>query len=380
MGFIETQSTNHLNELNAYCQKYGFSECSLSRDIVFNELYACWAERIKQKKYNFDAYVFERNLGPELLRRAIDIEQLSWRPEGYKEFKVFNPERVISAPLYPDRIVEAWLTDRYVIPYWKDKVLANNMACQKDKGPHKLVANLKDDLEECYKKYGKDFWFFQFDIQGYYDNISHDYCKRIFAGMDPVGYFLLSNIIDSWEETECYAKQRFPDKRFGVPKGTLTSQWIGITVLNELDYLLHDNFNAEVCYRYMDDGILIFQNKELCKKALRECEKYLLENELGIQLHPKKTVYAPISRGFNFCGWHFRLRDDGSVELKVRNDRKKLKKQELKSKQKAYKSDFITWGEISSSLQSTFAHYGHGDASKLIKYMTYRYKFQKDTQ
>ena len=378
MGYKRNQ-INHSDEFTKYCLQYGFSKKNLQEltvDAVFEELYCCWSERIKQKKYTYEAYLFERNLGAELLNIANQIVNVTWQPAGYRDFKVYHPERIISAPTYPDRIVEAWHTDKFIVPYWQDKVLSTNMACQRNKGPDKLVELLKSDLEQFYRIYGRTFWFYQFDIKGYYDNISQDFCKKNFAGMNPYGYFLLENIIDSWETKDCYAKLKNPEGHFGFPKGTLTSQWIGITSLNELDHMLNDLFRPLSQYRYMDDGLLIFPDKESCVKAHKKIEQYLLEKRLGIELHPQKTAYAPITRGFNFCGWHFRLREnDGSVEMKVRQDRKVLKKQEIKSKQRAYKNNYMSWGEISQSLQSTFAHYAHGDTSKLKKYLCYRYRF-----
>jgi len=391
MGYIKlNKELNQAEVFTEYCKKYGFSKKNLqllTTDNVCEMLYVCWRNRTKVKRMTSEAFEFERNAGAELEELAGKIARLTWRPEGYKEFKVFHPTRTISAPLYPDRIVEYWLTEQFIIPFWKDKVLPNNMACQTDKGPDKAQELVKEALKMCYEKFGTDFWFFQGDMQGYYDNISQDYVKKIHEGMNPYGYFLMCNIIDSWEETECYAKKLNPNDRFGIfnpegkfgfPKGNLPSQWVGITTLNELDHLISEREDCLFFIRYMDDFIVFFHYKSSCKDCKQFTENYLLENEIGVRLHPKKTAYAPISRGFNFCGWHYRLREDGSVEVKIRQDRKKLKKKQLRAKQKAYAKGRISWDEVKTSMQSTFAHYAHGDTKNLRKYMCNRYKYQRN--
>lgn len=382
MGFIKSYSVGDMSEqFFKYCLEYGYSSANCERlttDNVYDMLYACWIRRTKQKKFTLDAYEFECNVGVELEQKAEQVAKLLWRPSGYKEFKVHHPERTINAPLYGDRIVEQWLTERYIIPFWKDKLLQNNLACQEDKGPHLAIELIKAALNACYEKYGTDFWFFQGDMQGYYDNISQTYVKKINLGMNPYGYFLLNNIIDSWEESECYAKMNNPRQKYGFPKGNLPSQWIGITTLNEFDHLMAENPDCEEYFRYMDDFLAFYPTKYLCRERKDFTENYLKKNQMGIRLHPNKTAYAPITRGFNFCGWHYCLRKDGSVEVKVRQDRKKLKKKQLASKQKAYKAGKVTWNEVTNSMQSTFAHYKHGDTKNLRKYMSKRYRFCKD--
>ena len=42
-----------------------------------------------------------------------------------------------------------------------------------------------------------------------------------------------------------------------------------------------------------------------------------------IKLHPRKTYYAPISRGFTFCGWHYSLEHGGKIHVRIKNTKKK---------------------------------------------------------
>ncbi len=384
MGYIKNKNDKNIaDEFSKYCIKYGFHKGNCQRlttENVYDMLYVCWVERTKTKRYTRDAFDFEQNAGAELEELAEDVARLTWRPGGYKEFLVFHPQRTISAPLFRDRIVEQWLTEKYIIPFWKDRLITTNMACQEGKGPDKAQKLLKEALATCYERYGTNFWFLQGDMQGYYDNISQEYVKKIHKGMDPYGYFLFCNIIDSWEENDCYAKELHPERKYGFPKGNLPSQWVGISTLNELDHLISEREDCLFFIRYMDDFLALFPYKSSCRNCKSFTETYLSENEIGVRLHPKKTAYAPISRGFNFCGWHYRFREDGSIEVKVRQDRKTLKKKEYGSKQRAYENGNLEWDDIRDSMRSTFAHYAHGDTKGLRKYMCNRYRFQRKTK
>lgn len=382
MSYVFKNKGNIAKEFTEYCKTYGFNKSNCERlttDKVYEMLYECWVQRLKEKRYSFEAYVFEKDAGNELMLRAEQVAKLEWQPEGYKSFQVYHPTRTINAPFYGDRIVEQWLTEKYLIPFWKDKLLPNNLACQKEKGPHLALEIVKKLLEDCYIKYGLDYWIFQTDMEKYYENLSHEDIMHLHEGINPYGYFLLRNIVDSWEEENCYAKLLDLCRAYGIPKGNLPSQWFGITMLNELDHLLTDFPNCEGEVRYMDDLLCVFPTKKDCILCKEFAENYLKDKRIGVRLHPTKTRYAPAKCGFNFCGWHLRPREDGSVEVKLRRDRKTLKKKELKSKQKAYREGKITWEQVSNSMQSTFAHYKHGDTKNLRKYISNRYRFQRDS-
>ena len=350
----------------------------LEYDTVFNELCEVWLERVKSKKYTFEAYEFERNAGVRLHALTKDIVNGTWAPKGYKDFKVYHPNRIISAPYYEDRIVEQWLTDKFVKPYVKDSLIEENMACQEGKGPQKAMIMLENNLKKLYAQFGTSFWFLQCDAKGYYDNINHEVVKKIFSGMDKTGRGLFFNILDTWESFDGYAKKADLQGHYGVPKGNLPSQWIGVTYLSELDHLFKERQDCLFYIRYMDDFLLFFKCKEDAKRCNRWIETYLEENKMGIRLHEKKTNYAPINRTITFCGWNYRLSEDGKLTKHVRQDRKRLTKKKFKYMQNAYYVGEMSWKDVSQSVQGTFAYYKCGDTKNLRRYLSNRFRFTHD--
>lgn len=353
---------------------------NLSYEQIYDELYECWHERIKSKKYSREAYAFERNIGHRLDTLTKRIMNLSWKPGGYFDFKVHHPERIISAPYYQDRIVEEWLTERFIKPYVERKLHPNNVACRENKGPPAAQNEVKRILGEMYNKYGKNFYFLQCDIQGYYDNLSHDKIKEQFRGMQALGYILFCNIIDDWVKTDGYAACADPFRQYGVPKGNLPSQWIGIMYLNDIDWYLEQREDCEGNVRYMDDFIGFFETKQSCKDCKIKIEQYLQDNDMGVRLHPLKTVYAPISRGFSFCGWHYTMNDRGEISLHVKKDRKKLIKEKYQKTAEDYYVGKLSLGDVKAKLNGTNAFLKQGDTEEFRRYLSKRYVFTHDEE
>ena len=349
-----------------------------SYDEIFDELYSCWLERVKVKKYSKEAYVFERNIGRELDKLTKKILSLEWKPRGYFEFLVHHPTRIISAPFYEDRIVEEWLTDNFLKPYAENIIHPNNVACQTGKGPVVAQNYLKETLAALYEKYGRDFYFLQYDIKGYFDNLSHDRIKEQYSGMQALGYVLLCNIIDDWVQGDGYAAKADPAHAYGVPKGNLPSQWAGIMYLNDIDWYVSEREDCLGAVRYMDDAISFFKAKESCKDCKIKIEKHLEEKQMGIVLHPQKTVYAPISRGFSFCGWHYTVKDNGEILLSVKRERKKLTKAKYQKITDDYYTGKLSFADVKTKQNGTYAFLKQGDTRGFRRYLSDRYRLSHD--
>lgn len=349
-----------------------------TKEQIYLELFEIWTNRVKTKKYTQEAFEFERNAGEEMLKLAETLADLTWKPQGYSQFKIHRPTRIINAPLYADRIAESWITENYLIPYVNPKVIKNNMACQKDKGSKKTMQSVKKALAEQFSKNRYDFWVLQYDMQGYYDNLSHDVIKKQISDIDKDAYKLFVNIIDAWSGTEetSYAKKNDKNGKYGIPKGNLPSQQFGILYLNELDHLITDNPDCLYYCRYMDDGIAFFKTKEQCKRTYIEIKKYLIKNRMGIQMHPRKTNYFPITTGFNFCGWHYSIKPSGKILVHIKQSKKKEMKKKIEHTTRQYQNGKISIVEANDVMRGCINYLSWGDTYHLRKYICKRYIFR----
>lgn len=357
-----------------------YKSWNLSYDEIFNELYATWRNRLKLKHFTHEAYKFERSLGRELDQLTRKIMNLSWKPNGYFDFTVYHPQRIISAPYYQDRIVEEWLTERFVKPYLEPKLHPTSVACRVDKGPPEAKRLVLMCLTEMYQKYGMDFYVFQYDIKGYYDNVNHDRIREQFSGMEALGRILFMNIIDDWKQTDGYAAQKDPEGNYGVPKGNLPSQWIGLSYLNEIDWMIAARPDTEGQVRYMDDGLVFFHLKSSCKDLKIRMEQYFVDHDMGIMLHPKKTRYSPVSKGFTFCGWRYELFSDGHTRIREKNSRKQITKKRLKKATEDYYLGFLSDYDVDAKIKGFNAYLKDGNTKSLQRYLEHRFVFTHDKE
>lgn len=86
-----------------------------------------------------------------------------------------------------------------------------------------------------------------------------------------------------------------------MPIGNLTSQLFSNIYLNSFDHFIKEDLKIRYYGRYVDDFILIHQDKEKLKNLIPHIRTYL-ETNLHLVLHPKKIYLQPISHGVEFLG------------------------------------------------------------------------------
>ena len=313
---------------------------------------------------------------------AYDIAGGEWRVKGYFPFKTHHPERVINAPMYADRITEQWLIEKYFIPVLTPQIFKYNIACQEGKGMFLAMDEIKGILSELYKVFGKEFCIFQFDCKKYFDTISHRKAFETFKRyrICDMGLYYYDVIIESFHETteaeECYAARNDPEGIYGFPKGNLPSQWTGIMYLNDLDWKIFASRYSLFNIRYMDDGQVYCKDHSDTLKMLRATRDYFKDENLGIMLHPKKTNIFPVTRGFTFCGWHYRLTDDGKIIVTIKNEKKREEEEKLKRTAQSVRNGDMDIDKAFEIREGIFAYLAHGtDSDDLIDYMKYQYQF-----
>ena len=345
---------------------------------IYFELIETYKRREQTKHLTWEAFSFERVDAQQLSITAQQIVNKTWKVRGYYPFQVFHPNRIINAPMYIDRIVEQWFIEKYVQSVYVPKFHPNNLACQPGKGPFLSMDQIKAALVECYSLYGTDFYFYQYDIQKYFDNLRHEKAKELMSEIDPEIFWLYENVVDSFYNVDCYAVKEFPNEKFGMPKGNLPSQWTGIIYLSDADWHFANNPKCLFSTRYMDDGVSLYRKKEDCSEQHRFFENYLKQQKMGIRLHPVKTVYAPISRGFTFCGWRYTIDRDGTLHVRIKQDKKKELEIRLRRVKEAVDAGKMSLFKANQIRDGMFEYLSHGtESNHLIRYMKHMYPFPK---
>lgn len=91
-----------------------------------------------------------------------------------------------------------------------------------------------------------------------------------------------------------------PDQ--GLPIGNLTSQFLANVYLNELDQFVKHKLKVKYYLRYVDDFVLLSEDKDELKIWRDEIDKFL-QDKLKLKLHPLKQILQTIDKGINFVGF-----------------------------------------------------------------------------
>ena len=241
----------------------------------------------KGKRGEKDVIEFEMNLGRNLTKLSDEIRSGKYRLRGYYTFLIHDPkERVIYALYYSDRVVQHCICDEVLMPLIDRKLIYDNAACRKNKGTHFALDRLNVFLHRFYKEHKDEGYFLKCDIRKFFDSIDHDVLKKKLKGIvkNPDVLRILYDIIDSYESS--------PGK--ALPLGNQTSQWVAIYYLDGFDRYIKSDLKIRYYTRYMDDCVLIHEDREYlsqCRRLLTKC----LQNELKLEFNPK-TQIVPVRK------------------------------------------------------------------------------------
>lgn len=157
------------------------------------------------------------------------------------------------------------------------------------------------------------------------------------------------------------------DGENGYNPGSQLVQIAGISVLNPLDHYIKEQLHVKLYLRYMDDFILIHNDKEY----LESCKQKIIEYLAGLkfEIHEKKTRIFPLSEGARFLGFDFRLTNTGKVLMliapeNVKAERRKLRRLVAKSKRGGLPRD-----KVDESYAAWKNHASKGNSYHLLQRM-----------
>lgn len=278
-------------------------------------------------------------------------------------FRITSPKpREIASITFRDRIYQRSLNDNAVYPIMSKSFILDNYACQKGKGTDAARNRLKEFLRRYYRKHGSVGYVAQFDIHGYYPNMSHAFVEDLFRKKLP------KNIADMVVDV---LRHQY-DGDYGYNPGSQLIQIAGISVLDGFDHYVKEQLHARYYLRYMDDFLIISDDDEYLSECQKNVERYL--NGIGFELNPKKTIIYPLHKGIEFLGFKYRLTDTGKVLMTVKSsnvkrERKKLRRLVAKSKRGGIPRD-----KVDESYAAWRNHASKGNSYRLLKRMDYYYK------
>jgi len=309
----------------------------------FESLYESYLNARKGRRTRADVGAYSYNLEENLVRAERELQEEVYEVHTYHRFFVTEPKKrlVMSLP-FEDRVVQ-WAIYRKLMPFYDKIFIEDSYACRIGKGSHKASNKLQYWLRQVHRKPGK-WYYLKLDISKYFYRVDHQILLEILSRRitDQKLLRLLDRIINGKEPfglppgtkpDEIPREEWLHDK--GMPIGNLTSQLFANIYLNELDQYCKHVLRIRYYVRYMDDVIILGDNKKELHEIKEEIDKFLKE-KLKLDLN-NKTAIRPVDTGIEFVGF----RTWGTY--------KRIKKQTAKRMKRSVKhlSKLLATGEIS---------------------------------
>ena len=296
------------------------------------------------------------------IERTMNLEKQlhdgTYKAKDTVNFVITSPKRrEIASITFRDRVYQRSLNDNAVYPIMSKSFILDNYACQKGKGTDAARKRLKEFLHRYYRKHGNVGYVAQFDIHGYYPNMSHAVTEGLFKKKLPpeVADMVIAILRHQYDG----------DK--GYNPGSQLIQIAGISILDGFDHYMKEQLHAKLYIRYMDDFLIISDDAEYLAECQEQATKYL--ERLGFELNPKKTMIYPLSEGIGFLGFDYYLTDTGKVLMliksaNVKRERRKLRRLVAKSKRGGIPRD-----KVDESYAAWRNHASKGNSYNLLKRM-----------
>ncbi|HIF9400268.1 TPA: reverse transcriptase domain-containing protein [Photobacterium damselae] len=316
-------------------------------DNLLSAAYSCKRGKSKKKA----TLKFFSDLEENLIQLQNELVWGMYKVGEYHHFYVFEPKRrLISAPTFKDRVVQRAIYN-VIEPIFDKSFIFDSYACRRGKGTHKGADRAQSFIRKVQHQSGRAFAL-KADIYHYFSSIDHSVLKTLLERRIkcPRTLALLSHVIDA-----------SPSEMLGVgiPLGNLTSQVFANVYLHELDRFVKHYLKVTCYVRYMDDFVIIHQDKRYLYRCKLAIEGYLARN-LRLCTNSKTQVF-PISttngRALDFLGY----RIYGSHRLlrksSVNTIRTKLKKYRIR-----YKAGDMSMKEINAHINSWLGHAKHANS------------------
>jgi hypothetical protein len=327
--------------------------------ISFDNLYKGLKESCRNIRWKDSTVGCEGNALKNTYRLRQTLLNGTYKIDRYQHFTIYEPKRRdIVATRLKDRQFQRSLCDNGFYEQITKSFITDNCACLKGRGVDYTLNRMTAHLRRYYAAHGCDGWVLKCDIRHYFQSIRHDIakaaiCKRV---TDTQIAERACEIVDSFGE-------------IGLGLGSQVSQLVALAVLDDLDHFIKERLRIKHYIRYMDDFILVHEDKEYLRQCKKEIEARLFA--LGLQLNDKTALY-PLRQGVKLLQWRFIVTDTGAIirkmgKKKQSKQRRKLKKLYAKERRGEYAP-----GTAHESLVSWLANAARGDTYherlKMINY------------
>ena len=298
------------------------------------------------------------------------LRSKNYKHGRYNIFIILDPKsRIIMSENMTDKIINHMISHYILFPLIEPMLIDSNVATRTNKGTKAGIYYMKKYINHMKQKYDK-FFVLKCDVSKFFYSIDHeilleklqkiivdeDIFKLIEEIINSTNYPYLGETIKGLIERRKkyiskldisdYEKKikydeldRIPlyDFNKGLPIGNMSSQIFAIFYLNDLDHYIKEQLKIKCYIRYMDDLILIHEDKDYLKYCLKEIEKKMSEVRLSLN---SKTQIIEIHNGISFLGYRFILKNN-RVYMPIGSKAKRRINRKIKLIKRKDKKEFL---------------------------------------
>lgn len=284
----------------------------------------------------------------------------------YHSFYVYVPKvRKVIFIDYWSKVVQRAIYD-VLNPKICRTFIEHTYACVKGRGQLAAMEQLYTWMRET-RTSGTEWYYYKFDVTKFFYRIDHeilmDICRKKIDDprtVDLLGYYINNDAVPfgmplDANQLTITEEQMLYD--LGIPIGGGLSHMLGNMYLDPLDQFCKRVLGIKRYIRYMDDIIILDNDKERLKEYGRRMTQFL-EERLHLNFN-NKTALRPVRVGCEFVGYviyndHVILRKSTTLRMK----------RTLRKTRQDYHDNLITFKEANATMQSYLAMLSHVDCKK----------------
>jgi RNA-directed DNA polymerase len=260
---------------NLYSQIYNMENLQLADQIAR-----------KGKLHTYGVKLHDKNREDNIIALYHMLRDKTYRTSTYKVFKIWEPKErdVYGLPYFPDRITHHAVMN-ILEPIFVSTFTADSYSCIKGKGIHAATYAVREALKDR----AATTYCLKLDVKKFYPSIDHDILKSLLRRKfkDNELLWLLDEIIESAP---------------GVPIGNYLSQYFSNYYLTPFDHWIKEGLRVKYYFRYLDDMVILSDNKPYLHELLYKIMAYLGDN-LKLTVKKNYQVFKVEDRGIDFVGY-----------------------------------------------------------------------------
>lgn len=291
--------------------------------LEFEELYQAYNLCLKNKKKKRGTYKFTNE---ELCKNLIElIDKLNthtYEPKPSNCYVITEPAlREIYAAQFSDRIVQHFYMNE-IEDILEEELIEGCCSCRKGKGTDYALKLLRNFITKTSNYGRKNCYYLKIDLSGYFMSIDRKQVSDKFRDLILEKYkgkhkelllYLTPVIFENNPALNCRYKcneeirkkvpkrrKMNPDSNYGMAIGNLTAQAASNLNLKEFDEYVTKKLGLKQYVRYVDDIVIISDNKKKLIKELANIVEKLKETNQKINM--KKTKIDTAYHGVQFLG------------------------------------------------------------------------------